>query len=72
MQNNPNIIETILLAEAKDGIRFFNLEHNGINLEDENIKKISEIIKSIASKLEMAYSLQFIKQKLKIKKNMLL
>jgi hypothetical protein len=53
MQNNPNIIETILLAEAKDGIRFFNLEHNGINLEDENIKKISEIIKSIASKLEI-------------------
>ncbi len=43
--DNTNIIETILLAEAKDGIRFFNLENNGINLEDENIKKISEIIK---------------------------
>ena len=51
--DNTNIIETILLAEAKDGIRFFNLENNGINLEDENIKKISEIIKSIASKLEI-------------------
>jgi hypothetical protein len=51
--DNTNIIETILLAEAKDVIRFFNLENNGINLEDENIKKISEIIKSIASKLEI-------------------
>ncbi len=29
------------------------MENNGINLEDENIKKISEIIKSIASKLEI-------------------
>ena len=53
IQNSANIIETILLAEAKDGIRFFNLENNGLNLEDENIKKISEIIKSIASKLEI-------------------
>ena len=53
IQNSANIIETILLAEAKDGIRFFNLENNGINLEDENIKKISEIIKSVASKLEI-------------------
>ena len=53
IQNSANIIETILLAEAKDGIRFFNLENNGINLEDDNIKKISEIIKSIASKLEI-------------------
>lgn len=53
IQNSANIIETILLSEAKDGIRYFNLENNGINLEDENIKKISEIIKSIASKLEI-------------------
>lgn len=53
IQNSANIIETILLADAKEGIRFFNLENNGINLEDENIKKISEIIKSIASKLEI-------------------
>ena len=53
IQNSANIIETILLAEAKDGIRFFNLENNGINLEDDHIKKISEIIKSIASKLEI-------------------
>ena len=29
------------------------MENNGINLEDENIKKISEIIKSVASKLEI-------------------
>ena len=53
LQNNSNIIETILLGGAKNDIRFFNLENNGINLEDENIKKISEIIKSIASKLEI-------------------
>ena len=52
-ENNANILETILLAGAKDGIRFFNLEHNGINLEDANIQKISEIIKSISSKLEI-------------------
>ena len=36
-----------------DVIRYFNLENNGLNLEDENIKKISEIIKSITSKLEI-------------------
>ena len=42
IQNSANIIETILLSGAKDGIRFFNQENNGINLEDENIKKISE------------------------------
>ena len=53
VQNSTNIIETILLSGAKDGIRFFNLENDGINLEDENIKKISETIKSIASKLEI-------------------
>ena len=52
-ENNVNILETILLAGAKDGIRFFNLENNGINLEDSNIKEISEIIKSISSKLEI-------------------
>ena len=52
-QNNSNIIETILLGGAKNDLRFFNLENNGINIEDENIKKISEIIKSIASKLEI-------------------
>ena len=53
IQNSTNIIETILLSGAKDGIRFFNQENNGINLEDENIKKISETIKTIASKLEI-------------------
>ena len=53
IQNSANIIETILLSGAKDGIRFFNQENNGINLEDENIKKISETIKIIASKLEI-------------------
>ncbi len=52
-QNNSNIIETILLGGAKNDLRFFNLGNNGINIEDENIKKISEIIKSIASKLEI-------------------
>ena len=51
--NNENIIETILLGGAKDGIRFFNSETNGINMENENIKKIAEIIKSISSKLEI-------------------
>jgi hypothetical protein len=50
---DANIIETILLGGAKDGIRFFNLENNGIDLENENIKKTSEIIKSISSKLEI-------------------
>ena len=53
IQNSANIIETILLSGAKDGIRFFNQENNGINLEDENIKKISETIKTIARKLEI-------------------
>ena len=48
-----NVLETILLAGAKHGIRFFNCESNGINYEDENIKKIIEIIKSISSKLEI-------------------
>ena len=48
-----NVLETILLAGAKNGIRFFNCESNGINYEDENIKKIIEIIKSISSKLEI-------------------
>ena len=51
--NNENIIETILLGGAKDGIRFFNSDTNGINMENENIKKIGEIIKSISSKLEI-------------------
>ena len=51
--NNENIIETILLGGEKDGIRFFNSETNGINMENENIKKIAEIIKSISSKLEI-------------------
>ena len=62
-QNNSNIIETILLGGAKNDLRFFNLENNGINIEDENIKKISEIIKSIASKLEIK------QKKMKKKKN---
>ena len=52
-ENNVNILENILLAGAQNGIRFFNLEHNGINLEDPNIQRISEIIKSISSKLEI-------------------
>ena len=38
---------------TKDGIRFFNLEKNGINYEDENMKKIIEIIKNKSSKLEI-------------------
>jgi len=45
--------ETILLEGAKNGIRFFNQGNNGINYEDENIKKIIEIIKNISSKLEI-------------------
>ena len=48
-----NVLETILLAGAKNGIRFFNSDSNGINFEDENIKKLIEIIKSISSKLEI-------------------
>ena len=51
--SSNNILENILLNEAKNGIRFFNHEKNGINYEDENIKKIIEIIKSISSKLEI-------------------
>ena len=45
--SSNNILENILLNGAKNGIRFFNHEKNGINYEDENIKKIIEIIKSI-------------------------
>ena len=51
--SSNNILENILLNGAKNGIRFFNHEKNGINYEDENIKKIIEIIKSISSKLEI-------------------
>jgi hypothetical protein len=51
--NNTYILENILLAGAQNGIRFFNHEQNGINYEDENIKKIIEIIKTISSKLEI-------------------
>jgi len=51
--SNNNVLENILLNGAKNGIRFFNNEKNGINYEDENIKKIIEIIKSISSKLEI-------------------
>ena len=52
-KSSDNVIETILLKDAKDGIRFFNFRDNGINYEDENTKKIIEIIKSIPSKLEI-------------------
>ena len=48
-----NVLETILLGGAKNGIRFFNSDNNGINYEEENIKKIIEIIKNISSKLEI-------------------
>ena len=51
--NNTYILENILLAGAQNGIRFFNHEQNGINYEDENIKKIIEVIKTISSKLEI-------------------
>ena len=51
--SNKNVLENILLNGAKDGIRFFNLEKNGINYEDENMKKIIEIIKNKSSKLEI-------------------
>ena len=68
-QNNSNIIETILLGGAKNDLRFFNLENNGINIEDENIKKISEIIKSIASKLEIKQKKNEEKEKHEEKEN---
>ena len=68
-QNNSNIIETILLGGAKNDLRFFNLENNGINIEDENIKKISEIIKSIASKLEIKKKKNEEKEKQEEKEN---
>ena len=51
--SSNNVLENILLGGAKNGIRFFNHEKNGINYEDENIKKIIEIIKSMSSKLEI-------------------
>ena len=51
--SNNNVLENILLNGAKDGIRFFNFEKNGINYEDENMKKIIEIIKNKSSKLEI-------------------
>ena len=51
--SSNNVLETILLGGAKNGIRFFNHDNNGINYEEENIKKIIEIIKNISSKLEI-------------------
>ena len=51
--SSNNVLENILLGGSKNGIRFFNHEKNGINYEDENIKKIIEIIKSMSSKLEI-------------------
>ena len=69
LQNNSNVIETILLGGAKNDLRFFNLENNGINIEDENIKKISEIIKSIASKLEIKQKKNEEKEKQEEKEN---
>jgi hypothetical protein len=52
-EGTNNVLENILLGGATNGIRFFNQDNNGINLENENIKKIIEIIKSISSKLEI-------------------
>ena len=69
LQNNSNVIETILLGGAKNDLRFFNLENNGINIEDEHIKKISEIIKSIASKLEIKQKKNEEKEKQEEKEN---
>ena len=51
--SSNNVLETILLGGAKNGIRFFNHDNNGINYEYENIKKIIEIIKNISIKLEI-------------------
>jgi hypothetical protein len=48
-----NELETILLGNVNNDIRFFNHDKNGINYEDENIKKIIEIIKTISSKLDI-------------------
>ena len=61
-KSSDNVIETILLKDSRDGIRFFNFGANGIDYENENTKKIIEIIKSIPSKLE-------IKKKTSEKKN---
>ena len=51
--NANNILETILLAGASNGIRFFNHDNSGINFEDENMQKTIQIIKNISSKLEI-------------------
>ena len=48
-----NVLENILLGGAKDGIKFFNHDNNGINYEEERIKNIIDIIKGISSKLEI-------------------
>ena len=52
-KSSNNELENILLGGVKNGIRFFNHDKNGINYEDENIKKIIEIIKTISSKLDI-------------------
>ena len=52
-EGTNNVLENILLGGATNGIRFFNQDNNRINVENENIKKIIEIIKSISSKLEI-------------------
>ena len=52
-EGTNNVLENILLGGAKNGIRFFNQDNNGINYDNENIQKIIEIIKSISSKLEI-------------------
>ena len=62
LQNNSNVIETILLGGAKNDLRFFNLEN-------ENIKKTSEIIKSISSKLEIKQKKNEEKEKQEEKEN---
>ena len=52
-EGTNNVLENILLGGETNGIRFFNQDNNRINIENENIKKIIEIIKSISSKLEI-------------------
>ena len=63
--SSNNVLETILLGGAKNGIRFFNHDNNGINYEDENIKKIIEIIKNIYSKLMKKMKIKQMKEKQK-------
>lgn len=52
IHEKTNILEKILLKDAKDDIRFFNEENKGINT-NENIKPEITKIKSVLSKLEI-------------------